>query len=54
MDYNPIRQIAGCAGAKIAWNVFPATDFNGNRQLATLAFNTARASRMYRDPYRDH
>ena len=37
-----IRKFAGCAYAGNAGNVFPATDFNGNRQLAILACITAR------------
>ena len=36
-----------------ARNVFPATDFNGNRQLATPACITARASRTCRGACRD-
>ena len=48
-----IRKIAGCACAGNAGNVFPATDFKGNRLLATLACITARASRTCRDACRD-
>ena len=40
-----IRKIAGCACAGNAGNVFPATDFKGNRLLAIPACITARASR---------
>ena len=39
-----IRKFAGCA---CAGNVFPATYFNGNRELAILACITARASRTH-------
>ena len=42
--YCQIRKIAGCACAANAGNVFPATDFSGNRQLAIPACITARAS----------
>ena len=41
-----IRKIAGCACAGNAGNVFPATDFKGNRELAIPACITARALRM--------
>ena len=44
-----IRTIVGCARAGNAGNVFPATDFRGNRQLAIPACITARASRTCRD-----
>ena len=37
-----IRQIAGCTCAGNAGNVFPATDFKGNRQLTIPACITAR------------
>ena len=49
-----IRNIAGCACAGNAGNVFPATDFKGNRELALPACITARASRTCRDACRDH
>ena len=48
-----ICKIAGCVCAGNARNVFPATDFKGNRKLATPACTTARASRTCRDAYRD-
>ena len=32
-----IYKIVGCACAGNAWNVFPATDFKGNRELAIHA-----------------
>ena len=48
-----IRKFAGCAYAGNSGNVFPATDFNGNRQLAIPACITARASRSCRDACRD-
>ena len=38
-----IRKIAGCACAGNAGNVFSATDFKGNRELAIPACITARA-----------
>ena len=38
-----IRKIAGCACAGNAGNVFSATDFKGNRELAIPARITARA-----------
>ena len=41
-----IRKIAGCACTGNSGNVFPATDFKGNRLLAIPACITARASRM--------
>ena len=44
-----ISKIAGCACTGNAGNVFPATDFNGNRQLAIRVCITARASRTCRD-----
>ena len=47
-----IREIAGCACARNAGNVFPATDFKGNRKLAIPACITARASRTCRDACR--
>ena len=40
-----IRKIAGCACVGNAGNIFPATDFKGNRWLAIPACITARASR---------
>ena len=46
-------KIAGCACAGNAGNVFPATDFRGNRWLAIPACITARASRTCRDACRD-
>ena len=48
-----IREIVGCACARNAGNVFPATDFKGNRELAIPACITARASRTCRDACRD-
>ena len=51
--FYQIRKIAGCACAWNAGNVFPATDFKGNRQLAFPACITARASRTCRDARRD-
>ena len=48
-----IRKFAGYACAGNAGNVFPATDFNGNRYLAIPACITARASRTCRDACRD-
>ena len=48
-----IRKIAGCAYAGNAGNVFPATDFKGNRQLAIPACITAREWRTCRDACRD-
>ena len=48
-----IRKIAGCTCAGNAGNVFPATDFKGNRSLAIPACITARASRTCRDDCRD-
>ena len=48
-----IRKIAGCACAGNAGNVFPATDFKGNRMLAIPACITARASCTCRDACRD-
>ena len=47
-----IRKIAVFSCAGNAWNLFPATDFNGNRQLAIMACITARASRTCRDACR--
>ena len=41
-----IRTTAGCACAGDAGNIFPATDFKGNRWLATPACIPARAWRM--------
>ena len=46
---DQIRQISGCTCAGNAGNVFPATDFKGNRQLAIPTCITARASRTCRD-----
>ena len=43
-----LRKIAGCACAGNASNVFPATDFKGNRKLAILACIEARAWRTCR------
>ena len=48
-----IVKIAGCACAGNARNVFPATDFKGNRQLAIPVCITARASRTCLDACRD-
>ena len=48
-----IRNIVGCACAGDAGNVFPATDFKGNRLLAIPACITARAWRTCRDACRD-
>ena len=48
-----IRKISGCACAGNAGNVFPATDFNGNRYLEIPACITTRASRTCRDVCRD-
>ena len=47
------RKIAGCACAGNAGNVYPATDFKGNPQLAISTCITARASRTCRDACRD-
>ena len=46
-----IHKIAGCACAGNAGNVFPAAEFNGNRELAIPACITARASRACRDAW---
>ena len=48
-----IRKIAGCACAGNTGNVFPATDFKGNRQLAIPACITARVWRTCLDACRD-
>ena len=48
-----LRKIAGCASAENAGNVFPATDFKGNRQLAIPVCLTVRAWRTCRDACRD-
>ena len=48
-----IRKISDCACAGNAGNVFPATDFKGNRGLTIPACITARASRTCRDACRD-
>ena len=48
-----IRKIAGCACAGNALNVFPATDFKGNRYLSIPACIRACASRTCRDVCRD-
>ena len=48
-----IRKFAGCACARNAGNVFPATKFKGNCWLAIPARITARASRTCRDACRD-
>ena len=48
-----IRKIAGYACAGNAGIVFPATNFNKNRLLATPAYITSRASRTCRDACRD-
>ena len=39
-----IRKIAGCACTGNAGNVFPATDFKGNRYIAIPACNTVRGA----------
>ena len=44
-----IRKIAGCACAGNAGNVFPTTDFKGNRQLAIPAYTKAHAALTCRD-----
>ena len=49
-----IYKVAGCACAGNAGNVFPATDFKGNRELAIPACITARAWSTCRDAYRNH
>ena len=48
-----IHKSASCACAGNAGNVFPATDFKGNRKLAIPTCITARASRTCRDACRD-
>ena len=48
-----IRKVAGCACAGKAGNVFPATDFKGNRWLTIPPFITARVSRTCREACRD-
>ena len=48
-----IRKMAGCACAGNAGNVFPATDFKGNRLLAIPACIRARASRTCHDACRN-
>ena len=48
-----IRKIAGCACAGNARNVFLATDFKGNRQLAIPACITARVSHTCRNACRE-
>ena len=48
-----ICKIAGCVCTGNVGNVFPATDFKGNRQLAIPACITGRASRTCRDACRD-
>ena len=52
-DSCQICTLAGCACAGNAGNVFPATNFKGNRQLAIPACITARASRTCRHACRD-
>ena len=44
-----MRKIVGCACTGNAGNVFPATDFKGNRKLAIPACITARACRTCRE-----
>ena len=44
MGLLPDSKNAGCAYAKNAGNVFQATDFKGDRQLATPVCITVRAS----------
>ena len=51
--FYQIRKIAGCTCAGNTGNVFPVTDFKGNRQLATPACIAARASCTCRDACRD-
>ena len=48
-----IHNIAGCACAGNAGNLFPATDFKGNCSLAIPTCITARAWRTCRDACRD-
>ena len=48
-----ISKIAVCACAGNVGNVFPATDFKGNRLLAIPACITARAPRTCRGACRD-
>ena len=48
-----IHKIAGCACTGYAGNVFPTTDFKGNRQLAIPACITARTWRTRHDACRD-
>ena len=48
-----VRNIADCACAGNAGNVFPATDFKGNRQLAIPACILARAWCTCRDACRN-
>ena len=50
---NQIRKVVGCAGAGNAGNVFLATDFKGNRELAIPACITTRAWCTCRDACRD-
>ena len=49
-----MRKFGSCACAGNAGNVFPATNFKGNRQLAIPACITVRAWRTCRDACRDH
>ena len=51
--FYQIRKIVGYACTEITGNLFPATDFKGNRLLAIPACITARASRTGRDACRD-
>ena len=53
MNLSPNTQNSGCACAGNAGNVFPATDFKGNRRIAIPSCITARRSRTCRDAYRD-
>ena len=46
-------KIAGCACAGYARNIFPTTDFKGNRQIAIPACITAHVWRTCRDACRD-
>ena len=48
-----IRKFVGCACARNAGNVFPATDFKAKCKLAIPACIMARASRTCRDACRD-
>ena len=54
MGLLPDTKIAGCACAENAGNVFPDTEFKGNRWLAIPTCITARAWRTCLDACRDH